>query len=120
MVCDAAAPSFQLAFWSRDRTRGERVALEQVVKQLTSECADLYGLHDRGRIEVGRRADLNVIDYEQLALGVPTTQYDLPLGGARFVQKASGYLATVVAGEVTRRDDEETGARPGRLVRAGR
>jgi N-acyl-D-aspartate/D-glutamate deacylase len=120
MVCDSAAPSFQLAFWSRDRTRGARIPLEHSVKKLTSECADLYGLTDRGRIEVGRRGDVNVIDFDALALGVPVTQYDLPLGGGRFVQKATGYLATIVNGEITRRDDEETGARPGRLVRSGR
>jgi N-acyl-D-aspartate/D-glutamate deacylase len=118
MVCDAGAPSFQLAFWSRDRTRGPGIGLERMVKKLTSECADLYGMRDRGRIAVGQRADLNVIDHAALALGVPRTQHDLPLGGARFVQKATGYLATMVNGEVTRRNDAETGARPGRLVRS--
>lgn len=118
MVCDAAATSFQLAFWSRDRTRGQQIPIERMVKKLTSECADLYGMADRGRIAVGQRADLNVIDHGKLALELPSTHYDLPLGGARFVQKASGYLATMVAGEVTRLCDEETGARPGRLVRS--
>ena len=118
MVCDGAAASFHLAFWSRDRTRGPGIGLERMVKKLTSECADLYGLHDRSRIQVGQRADLNVIDHANLALGTPKTHYDLPLGGARFLQKATGYLATMVNGEVTRRDDQETGARPGRLVRS--
>ena len=118
MVCDAAAPSFQLAFWSRDRKRGPGIPLETTVKKLSSECADLYGMRDRGRIAVGQRADINVIDHANLSLGMPTTHYDLPLGGARFLQKASGYLATMVAGEPTRLADEETGARPGRLVRS--
>jgi N-acyl-D-aspartate/D-glutamate deacylase len=118
MVCDGAAPSFQLAFWGRDRTRGEGIALERMVKKLTSECADLYGMSDRGRIQVGQKADINVIDFANLALGMPRTQYDLPLGGARFIQKATGYIATMVSGEITRRNDLETGARPGRLVRS--
>jgi N-acyl-D-amino-acid deacylase len=118
MVCDGAAASFHLAFWARDRTRGPGIGLERMVKKLTSECADLYGMADRGRIQIGQKADLNVIDHDRMALGVPRTQYDLPLGGARFIQKASGYLATMVNGEVTRRNDEETGARPGRLVRS--
>ena len=118
MVCDAAAASFQLAFWSRDRKRGAGIPLERMVKKLTSECADLYGMADRGRIAVGKRADLNIIDHGNLALELPTTHYDLPLGGARFLQKASGYIATIVSGEVTRSFDEETGARPGRLVRS--
>ena len=118
MVCDGAAPSFQLAFWSRDRRRGDGIPLERMVKKLTSECADLYGMRDRGRIQPGLRADLNVIDHDNLALGMPITHYDLPLGGARFLQKATGYLATMVNGGVTRRNDLETGARPGRLVRS--
>jgi N-acyl-D-amino-acid deacylase len=118
MVCDGAAASFHLAFWSRDRKRGPGIPLELMVKKLTSECADLYGMFDRGRIRIGQKADINVIDHARLALGVPRTQYDLPLGGARFVQKATGYLATMVNGEVTRRHDVETGARPGRLVRS--
>ena len=118
MVCDGAVASFHLAFWSRDRKRGPGIALEQMVRKLTSECADLYGMHDRGRIQVGKRADLNVIDLANLSLGMPRTQYDLPLGGARFIQKATGYIATMVNGVVTRRDDIETGARPGHLVRS--
>lgn len=118
MVCDASAPSFHLAFWTRDRTRGPRLPLEHIVKKLSGDCADLYGMSDRGRLEVGRRADINVIDLAKLDLGIPVTQTDLPRGGARFVQKATGYLATLVNGEVTRRFDEPTGARPGRLVRS--
>lgn len=118
MVCDGAAASFHLAFWSRDRKRGPGIPLEKMVKKLTSECADLYGMSDRGRIKVGRKADINVIDFARLSLGVPRTQYDLPLGGPRFVQKATGYLATLVNGEVTRLNDQETGARPGRLIRS--
>lgn len=118
MVCDGAAASFHLAFWSRDRTRGPGIPLETIVRKLTSECADLYGMTDRGRIRVGHKADINVIDFSRLSLGMPRMQYDLPLGGPRLVQKATGYLATMVNGEVTRRLDEATGARPGRLVRS--
>jgi len=75
---------------------------------------------DRGTIEVGQRADINVIDYERLNLRTPELVYDLPAGGRRLVQKADGYVATIVAGEVTRRNGEDTGARPGRLVRGRR
>lgn len=117
VVCDGAASSFHLAFWSRDRTRGPGIPLETMVRKLTSECADLYDMTDRGRIRVGQKADINVIDHSRLSLGMPRTQYDLPLGGPRLIQKATGYLATLVNGEVTRRFDEATGARPGRLVR---
>jgi N-acyl-D-amino-acid deacylase len=118
MLCDGGAASVHLAFWSRDCKRGPGIGLECIFKKLTSECADLYGMADRGRIRIGQKADLNVIDHDRPALGVPRTHYDLPLGGARFLQQATGYVATLVNGQVTRLDDEETGARPDRLVRS--
>jgi N-acyl-D-aspartate/D-glutamate deacylase len=106
-----------LTHWARDRQRGPRLDLSGVVRRLTSQPADLYGLSDRGRIEPGLRADLNVIDFDRLCLGVPVATCDLPAGGVRMLQAATGYVLTTVAGTVTRRDGVDTGARPGRLLR---
>jgi N-acyl-D-aspartate/D-glutamate deacylase len=86
---------------------------------MTSAPAALYGLHDRGTVAVGKKADLNVIDFERLNLQMPEVVNDLPTGAKRIVQRADGYVATIVAGAVTLREGEETGARPGRLVRRG-
>lgn len=117
-ICDASMPTYVLTHWTRDRTRGERLPLGDAVRRLTSQPADLYGLRDRGRLAVGLRADLNVIDTERLALGAPYVAQDLPAGGLRILQGSSGYRATVVNGVMTRQHDEYTGARPGRLLRA--
>ncbi|SEO48689.1 N-acyl-D-amino-acid deacylase family protein [Trujillonella endophytica] len=119
VMCDASQPTFQLAFWTRDRTRGPLLPLELAVHKLTGAGAALYGLDDRGTVEVGRRADLNVIDYDRLQLDWPRMVGDLPSGSSRMLQGSTGYLATLVAGTTTRRDDADTGARPGRLLRAG-
>jgi N-acyl-D-amino-acid deacylase len=119
MICDASIPTYLLTHWARDRTRGPRLDLEQVVKMQTADTAELVGMTDRGTIEVGRRADLNLIDLDRLELGFPRAVDDLPAGGRRLLQEATGYVATVVAGVVTRRDGADTGARPGRLVRSG-
>ncbi|MEM9201961.1 MAG: amidohydrolase family protein [Actinomycetota bacterium] len=119
-ICDASVPTTMISHWTRDRHRGEKLPLEWVVKKQTADTAALFGLRDRGTIEIGKRADLNVIDYERLALQTPELVHDLPAGGRRLVQRATGYVATIVAGEVTRRDGEDTGARPGRLVRGRR
>jgi N-acyl-D-aspartate/D-glutamate deacylase len=108
-----------LTHWGRDRNRGPRLDLPEIVRRLTSQPAALYGLSDRGRIEPGLRADLNVIDFERLRLGVPVATRDLPAGGVRMLQAAVGYVLTAVAGTVTRRNGEDTGARPGRLLRHG-
>jgi N-acyl-D-aspartate/D-glutamate deacylase len=116
-ICDASMPTYVLTHWVRDRTRGPRVPLEEAVRRLSSQPAELYGLGDRGRIAEGRRADINVIDLPGLRLGAPRAVADLPAGGTRIVQDAVGYRATVVAGEITRRDGVDTGARPGRLLR---
>ena len=118
MMCDASFPTFQLTHWARDRTKGPRIPLEQIVHKLSQANADLYGLADRGRIAPGLRADLNVIDHDRLTLKMPRMAHDLPKGSPRLLQGASGYLATMVGGTVTRRNDADTGARPGRLVRS--
>ena len=116
-ICDASIPTYLLTHWVRDRTRGPRLDLAEVVRRLTSQPADLYGLADRGRVQVGLRADLNVIDAAHLQLGMPRAVDDLPAGGTRLLQDAVGYDATIVAGQVTRRQGVDTGARPGRLLR---
>jgi N-acyl-D-aspartate/D-glutamate deacylase len=118
MICDGSVPTFNLTHWTRDRTRGERLPLPQVVKMQTADTAAWMGLHDRGRIAPGLRADLNVIDYDNLTLHAPEVVYDMPAGGRRLIQRASGYTATLVGGVVTYRNGEATGALPGRLVRA--
>jgi N-acyl-D-amino-acid deacylase len=118
-ICDASATTSHLTFWARDRHRGPRLPLEFMVRKITQDNAELYGLTDRGALRVGLRADINVIDLERLRLGPPRMEFDLPLGGGRLLQPATGYLATIVAGVVTRRNDEDTGARPGRLIRSG-
>ena len=109
-----------LSHWTRDRTRGERLPLEWVVKKQTLDTARLYGLGDRGTLEPGMLADLNVIDYDRLQLGTPRVVTDLPAGGRRLVQDAVGYLATVKSGETTFDGGHDTGARPGALLRGAR
>jgi len=116
-ICDGSFPTTMLTHWVRDRTRGERLPIEHVVAMQTSRTARMIGLLDRGVIAPGMRADLNVIDMENLRLHRPAIVHDLPAGGRRFVQRADGYLHTIVAGEETYTDGESTGARPGRLVR---
>ena len=117
LIFDAVAPTYQLTHWVRDRTRGERLPIELVVHKQTLNNAQLYGLRDRGSLEVGKRADLNLIDFENLSLGALEVHHDLPAGGSRILQGASGYLATYVNGVRTREHDVDTGARPGRLAR---
>lgn len=119
-ICDASMPTYQLSHWVRGRTRGPRLSLEAAVKMQTKDTADLYGLRDRGTLEDGKKADLNLIDLGRLRLELPRAVRDLPAGGTRLLQDAVGYAATIVSGVVTRRDDRDTGARPGRLVRGAR
>jgi N-acyl-D-aspartate/D-glutamate deacylase len=120
LICDASTPTYMLTHWVRDRSRGPRLTLERAIRKQTSETADLYGLRDRGVIAAGRRADLNVIDFDALHLPPPYVVRDLPAGGQRMMQDAKGYVATVVNGTITRRNDEDTGERPGRLVLGAR
>lgn len=120
MICDASYPTFLLTHWARDRHRGDKLPLEYLVRKQSHDTAQLFGLTDRGVIQTGKKADINVIDMEALRLHPARMAYDLPAGGQRLVQGASGYSATVVSGVVTRRDSVDTGARPGRLVRGAR
>jgi N-acyl-D-aspartate/D-glutamate deacylase len=117
MICDGSFPTSNLTHWTRDRTRGPKLPLQHMIRAQTLDTAEALGLYDRGLVAPGYRADLNVIDYDALTLHGPSAAYDLPAGGRRLVQRASGYVATIVAGEVTYRDGEPTGALPGRLVR---
>jgi N-acyl-D-amino-acid deacylase len=118
-IVDAGVPTFMLLHWGRDRRRGPALPLEWMVKRQTSETADFFGLEDRGRLAPGRRADVNLIDFDRLRLYQPELVNDLPAGGRRFVQRVDGYRATFVAGTPIFEDGEHTGAMPGRLVRAG-
>ena len=117
MICDGSFPTSMLTHWTRDRTRGERFPVEWIVRRQTADTAHWTGLNDRGLIAPGYRADINVIDYDKLTLHRPEIIRDLPAGGRRLMQKASGYTATIVAGEIVYRDGEPTGRKPGRLVR---
>jgi N-acyl-D-amino-acid deacylase len=118
-IIDAGVPTYMLLHWGRDRRRGPRLPLELLVKRQTSETADFFGLHDRGRLALGLRADINLIDFDRLRLYQPELVNDLPAGGRRFVQRVDGYVTTLLAGAPTFEHGEHTGALPGRLVRAG-
>jgi len=118
IMCDTTAMVHALTHWTRDRTRGPRRPLEDMVRRLTAANAEAMGLHDRGVVARGKKADLNVLDYDGLQLEMPEIHYDLPAGGKRLQQTSSGIEATVLSGVVVRRHGEPTGALPGRLVRA--
>jgi N-acyl-D-amino-acid deacylase len=117
VICDASYSTHLLTYWTRDAPEDQRFPVEWAVHALTRKAADLAGLTDRGQLAAGLKADLNVIDYEDLALYAPRPVYDLPSGGRRLRQRANGYVATVVSGIVTQSNGEPTGALPGRLVR---
>ena len=120
-VCDGGMPTFMLSYWTRDRTQGSgTLPLEFVVRRQTRETAEFYGLHDRGLLAPGMRADVNVIDYDHLGVHRPEIVRDLPSGARRLLQRAHGYRATICAGTVTVEDDVFTGALPGRLLRGPR
>jgi N-acyl-D-aspartate/D-glutamate deacylase len=118
VIVDVGLPTFLLTHWRRDRTRGPRLPLELLVRKQTADTAALYGLKDRGRLLPGLRADLNLIDLDNLRLKEPELVNDLPTGAQRLRQGVDGYMATLVAGEVTQSRGQDTGARPGRLVRS--
>ena len=119
LICDASYTTHALTYWTRDRA-GERWPLPWAIRQLTDVPARLVGLGDRGRLAPGYKADLNVIDLDRLKVSAPHPVHNLPGGGRRLEQKAEGYRATVVGGQVTYRDGAFTGALPGRLVRGAR
>jgi N-acyl-D-amino-acid deacylase len=118
LICDASMPTTLLTHWVRDRSRGERLSIEQAVHLQTGRTASTYGFADRGVLAPGLRADINLIDLDGMRLHAPEMVFDLPAGGRRLIQRVEGYKATVVAGRVTYVDGEATGERPGRLVRA--
>lgn len=117
VLCDSSALTTMLTHWTRDRARGQKLALPWAIRRLTRDSATAIGLRDRGVVAPGYKADLNVIDYDRLRLHAPEVVYDLPSGGRRLVQRADGYTATIVSGVPVYRDGEATGALPGRLVR---
>lgn len=117
VICDASFPTYMLTYWVRDRARGERMPLEKVVSMQTRETAQFYGLNDRGVLAPGMKADINVIDFDALAIHAPEMVFDLPADGRRLIQRASGYRATVVSGVVTFEHGEATGELPGKLIR---
>jgi N-acyl-D-amino-acid deacylase len=117
IICDASLTTFLLTHWVRDRSRGRRLPLELAVKRMTSETASLYGLLDRGVLAPGFKADLNVIDLAGLRLRRPEMAFDLPGGARRLLQRAEGYEATILSGEVVMEHGKATGATPGRLLR---
>ena len=118
LIFDAVNPTYQLTYWTRDRTRGDTLPLAHVIHRATQKNARLFGFNDRGLLAPGMNADINVIDYDNLKLGELALINDLPAGGTRLMQGASGYLATLVNGTLTRRFDEDTLSRPGRLLRS--
>jgi N-acyl-D-aspartate/D-glutamate deacylase len=119
IVCDASMTTFLLTHWVRDRTRGPRLPLETAVRRLTADPAALYGLDDRGTLTPGKRADVNLVDFDALRLLYPERVTDLPAGAGRLVQRADGYVETIVAGETVVDGGELTDAMPGRLIRGG-
>ena len=114
-ISDANFPTFLLSYWGRDRG-ADRLALGSLVKRQTADTARLVGLFDRGVVAAGMKADLNVIDFDRLRLHHPHMVADLPAGGKRLMQGADGYVATIVSGQVVRRDGVATGALPGQLL----
>jgi len=119
-ICDAAYPTYFLTYWCRDAGDDRRISLPDAIHQLTRQPAVAMNMLDRGLVQVGMKADLNVIDLDRLHLHAPSPTYDLPTGARRLSQKADGYVATIVSGKVTYRAGRHTGALPGRLVRGGR
>tara|TARA_S200000501_G_scaffold307293_1_gene296395 strand:- start:174 stop:1886 length:1713 start_codon:yes stop_codon:yes gene_type:complete len=117
VLTDASAVTYMLTHWARDRTRGAKLTIPEAIKRLTSDNANAIGLQDRGVLKVGKKADLNIIDFSKLKIKKPEVLYDLPAGGRRMVQRIEGYDATIVSGEVVSKMGVPTEALPGRLVR---
>ena len=119
VIADAGMPTFILTHWGRDRTKGEKMPLEFLVRKLSSDTAAAYGLDDRGLLKPGYLADINIIDFDKLTLHRPEAIFDLPTGGKRLVQKVDGYSKIIKTGEVIFDNGRQTGALPGTLVRGG-
>ena len=117
MICDGSTPTFMVTHWTRDRTRGDKLPLEQIIKIQTKDTAAQYGLSDRGVLAAGMKADINVIDLNRLRILPPTVEFDLPAGGKRLYQIAEGYRATIVNGRLIYENGKPTGELPGRLIR---
>ena len=119
-IIDAGVPTYALTHWARDKAADDprRLPLEFVVKKLTHDGARLFGMKDRGTLEPGAKADINIIDYDRLGVSHPEMIYDLPAGMPRLMQTATGYEKTFVSGEVVQENGKDTGARPGRIVRS--
>ena len=120
VICDASMPTTLLTHWGRDRIRGEKLPLEWLVRRQTWDNARYFGLTDRGRLAVGAKADINVIDFDSVGVKLPRIVNDLPAGGRRLIQEAQGYEATIVSGEQVIEHGDLTGARPGKLIRGAR
>ncbi|WP_398492676.1 amidohydrolase family protein [Variovorax sp.] len=116
-ICDVSMPTYMLTHWARDRSRGPTLPLELMVQRQTRDTARIYGLEDRGLLQPGYLADINIIDFDRLRIPPPYVAFDLPAGGRRLVQTAEGYRATLKAGQTIMENGERTGALPGKLMR---
>lgn len=117
MICDASYPTYMMQHWVRDRVRGPKMPIEQAIRLMSKDAAEIYGLYDRGEIAIGKKADINIINLDKINMHMPRIERDLPTGAPRLLQGADGYVATLVSGEITFINGVETGARPGGLVR---
>jgi N-acyl-D-aspartate/D-glutamate deacylase len=117
LICDASMPTTNLSHWARDREAGKKFPLEMLIKKQTKDTAETFGLFNRGEIKVGMLGDINIIDFEKLNVSHPKMIHDLPLGGRRLVQDATGYVATIKSGQVISENGVATGALPGNLIR---
>jgi len=117
LICDASMPTTNISHWGRDRKAGKKFPLELLIRKQTKDTAETYGLFDRGEIKPGMLADLNIIDLDKLNVSHPKMIHDLPLGGRRLVQDATGYVATIKSGNVVSRNGKATGILPGKVIR---
>ncbi len=117
LICDASMPTTNLSHWARDRSAGNKIPLELIIRKQTKDTAETYGLFDRGEIKTGMIADINIIDFEKLNVSLPKMIFDLPKGGKRLVQESFGYLATIKSGEVIYENGQATGTLPGQVIR---
>ena len=119
VIADAGMPTFILCHWARDRSKGDQFDLEFLVRKLSRDTAEAFGMFDRGLLQEGMLADINIIDFPALSLHRPEAIFDLPTGGKRLVQKVDGYRKIIKRGEIIFEDNVHTGALPGKLVRGG-